>query len=334
MAGYGAMVGIAAFAAVILAAPCHSLWLFAGGTFCIGFGAGLFGHGTLTATMRLAPPGQAGLALGAWGAVQATAAGLAIALGGILRDSVTHLVPPGIFGPARGYDFVYSLEVALLCVTLLTMTPLLRRAGQAAIPPNTHKRQNAKGISMRLSRLYNNAEDAAGAVKELRDAGFGADSITLVTSESGYISAETMRDRGIIRAHAENCAAAVKAGGALVIINPVLGLGQLATDLLLRPRAADTGPSSVQHEGEPWDPAAPFSSAFFMPVKLDRPAPLSHVANIPTLTKPGWHVSDLFGLKMLTHNPAPLSSAINAKTKSDNPAPLSSLLRLPLLLRK
>jgi BCD family chlorophyll transporter-like MFS transporter len=32
---------------------------------------------------------QSGLALGAWGAVQATAAGLAIALGGFIRDGVS-----------------------------------------------------------------------------------------------------------------------------------------------------------------------------------------------------------------------------------------------------
>ena len=78
MACYGALVGIPAFAAVIIAAPLSSALLFGGGTFLIGFGAGLFGHGTLTATMNLAPPDQTGLALGAWGAVQASAAGLAI----------------------------------------------------------------------------------------------------------------------------------------------------------------------------------------------------------------------------------------------------------------
>ena len=95
----------------------------------IGFGAGLFGHGTLTATMNLAPRNQTGLALGAWGAVQASAAGLAIALGGILRDVVNTLVPHGRLGSATGYDFVYSLEMLLLFVTLVTMIPLIRRVG-------------------------------------------------------------------------------------------------------------------------------------------------------------------------------------------------------------
>src|SRR5208337_1973729 len=82
MALYGALVGVPAFVSVILAAPFGSTALFVIGTSLIGFGAGLFGHGTLTATMSLAPKNQTGLALGAWGAVQATAAGASIALGG------------------------------------------------------------------------------------------------------------------------------------------------------------------------------------------------------------------------------------------------------------
>ena len=130
MAGYGALAGIPAFAAVILAAPCSSALLFGAGTLVIGFGAGLFGHGTLTATMNLAPSSQRGLALGAWGAVQASAAGLAIALGGVLRDAVAGLA--GSLDPARGYDAVYSLEIALLLATLTVLLPLLRRARATA----------------------------------------------------------------------------------------------------------------------------------------------------------------------------------------------------------
>jgi MFS transporter, BCD family, chlorophyll transporter len=127
MASYGALAGIPAFCLVILAAPAASPMLFALGTLLIGFGTGLFGHGTLTATMNLAPPDQAGLALGAWGAVQATAAGLAIALGGIIRDLVTAVAPQNSFGTATGYIAVYAIEVVLLFATLLAMAPLIRR---------------------------------------------------------------------------------------------------------------------------------------------------------------------------------------------------------------
>ena len=120
MACGGVWVGIPAFLAVLVSAPQASLLLFALGTLLIGFGAGLFGHGTLTATMNHAPPGQAGLALGAWGAVQATAAGLAMGLGGIIRDLMALVVDSG-----TAYAFVYSLEVVLLLITLYAMYPLV-----------------------------------------------------------------------------------------------------------------------------------------------------------------------------------------------------------------
>ncbi len=132
MASYGALIGLPAFLSVILAAPMNSPLLFGLGTMMIGFGAGLFGHGTLTATMNLAPKNQAGLALGAWGAVQASAAGLAIALGGIIRDVVAGSVASTEFGAAIAYDAVYSLEIIMLLATLITMLPLMRRVGAFA----------------------------------------------------------------------------------------------------------------------------------------------------------------------------------------------------------
>ena len=138
MAMWGTLVGLPAFAAVIIAAPAQSMLLFGVGTALIGFGAGLFGHGTLTATMRSATDDQTGLALGAWGAVQATAAGVAVALGGIIRD-VIHAVFPQ-FQPEQGvgYVTVYSLELVLLVATLVTMIPLLRRARATVAPSLVH----------------------------------------------------------------------------------------------------------------------------------------------------------------------------------------------------
>lgn len=120
MACGGVWFGIPAFLAVIVSASLQSPALFGLGTFMIGLGAGMFGHGTLTATMNQAPRDQAGLALGAWGAVQATCAGLAMAFGGVLRDSVASWSDS-----ATGYATVYTLEVLLLCTTLAVMLPLL-----------------------------------------------------------------------------------------------------------------------------------------------------------------------------------------------------------------
>jgi BCD family chlorophyll transporter-like MFS transporter len=128
MAAMGALVGVAAFVAVLLAAPLSLPWLFIAGVMAVGFGGGLFGHGTLTATMNHAPPHQAGLALGAWGAVQASAAGLGIAIGAPIRD-LAALSPAlgAALGPAAVYTLVFGLEIVLLVVAIAAMIPLLRR---------------------------------------------------------------------------------------------------------------------------------------------------------------------------------------------------------------
>jgi BCD family chlorophyll transporter-like MFS transporter len=127
----GAVVGLPAFALVIIAAPVGMPGLFLLGNFLIGFGGALFGHGTLTATMNRAPKAQAGLALGAWGAVQATGAGLGVALSGTIRDLVnaalgTNEVIWGLAGAASGYVAVYVLEISLLLVAIGASVPLIR----------------------------------------------------------------------------------------------------------------------------------------------------------------------------------------------------------------
>jgi MFS transporter, BCD family, chlorophyll transporter len=122
----GAACGIPAFGLVILSANLGSAGLFYGATLLAGFGAGLFSHGTLTATMRAAPRDQIGLALGAWGAVQTTAAGMAIAVGGVIRDTIAAETGAGI-GSALPYVPVFSLEIALLVLALALSVQLLRQ---------------------------------------------------------------------------------------------------------------------------------------------------------------------------------------------------------------
>jgi BCD family chlorophyll transporter-like MFS transporter len=121
MACWGAWLGLPAFLCVIAAAPMGSIAVFIAGVFLIGLGGGLFAHGTLTATMQMATPEQTGLALGAWGAVQATAAGLAMAAGGLLRQ-----VLDGPLSTTAAYASVYGLEALMLGLTLLAMAPLVR----------------------------------------------------------------------------------------------------------------------------------------------------------------------------------------------------------------
>lgn len=133
VAAMGALAGLPAFAAVALAAPMESALLFRAGTLLIGFGAGLFSVGTLTAAMNRDERGNNGLALGAWGAVQATAAGIGVASGGVLRDVAGAVADAGAFGPAAegpatGYGIVYTIEIVLLFATLAAIGRLVRGA--------------------------------------------------------------------------------------------------------------------------------------------------------------------------------------------------------------
>lgn len=131
VANIGALIGIPAFFAIIATLYVSSIELFVVATLFLGLGAGLFGHGTLTATMRAAPKDQVGLALGTWGAVQATAAGLAIAIGGIMRDLITNWSAAGQVNPGSAYLPVFIFEIVLLALACLVLVPMMRKRGQA-----------------------------------------------------------------------------------------------------------------------------------------------------------------------------------------------------------
>ncbi|CAN5866772.1 BCD family MFS transporter [soil metagenome] len=131
LAAIGVLLGILAFAAVIFADPLGSPLVFRLGSMMIGFGGGLFSVATLTAAMNLETGAMSGIALGAWGAVQASATGLAIGLGGAIRDGVSYLAAngtlgPAVSGPSIGYSVVYYLEIVLLFGTLMAIGPLVR----------------------------------------------------------------------------------------------------------------------------------------------------------------------------------------------------------------
>jgi MFS transporter, BCD family, chlorophyll transporter len=132
LSALGALVGVVAFVGVIFAYPMASALLFRIGAVLIGFGGGLFAVGSLTAAMALDNQEHNGLALGAWGAVQATATGLAMASGGAIRDLFSSLAAQGalgpvLTGPAVGYSIVYHIEIVLLFATLVAIGPLVSR---------------------------------------------------------------------------------------------------------------------------------------------------------------------------------------------------------------
>ncbi len=130
LAGAGLVVGINAFLLVLFAGPFSAPLMLYAGSLGIGVGLGLFSVGTLMEAMSLAKTETAGLALGAWGAVQATCAGLGIAVGGLMRDGVAALLQSGepattMAMRATGYGVVYIFEIALLLIGLVAIGPLV-----------------------------------------------------------------------------------------------------------------------------------------------------------------------------------------------------------------
>jgi BCD family chlorophyll transporter-like MFS transporter len=142
LASLGILAGIMAFAAVIFSPVLDMVSLFQTGAFFIGLGGGLFSVGMLTAAMDLASSGagtMSGFALGAWGGVQATAAGIGVGVSGMLRDAVSGLADDGAAdaasSSATGYITVYQIEIVLLFATLAVIGPLVRSGKRTTRQP-------------------------------------------------------------------------------------------------------------------------------------------------------------------------------------------------------
>ncbi|MEM1103485.1 MAG: BCD family MFS transporter [Pseudomonadota bacterium] len=139
LAAYGALLGLPGFAFVALAAPLEAPLLLRTGAFTLGLGNGVFAVATLTAIMGFDQGERNGLALGAWGAVQATTAGVAMAVSGPLRDGLAAVAASGWMGPglapaAAGYLGVFHLEIFLILAALAAIGPLARSTDARRAP--------------------------------------------------------------------------------------------------------------------------------------------------------------------------------------------------------
>jgi len=152
LAAHGLTIGLAAFSLVVFSAPLTSTLLLVAGVALIGFGGGLFAHGTLTAAMNATRGTDSGIALGAWGSVQATAAGSAIAIGSILRDAVSTTAVSGELGtaladPTTGYTVVFHIELALMFAALVAVGPLVRPSMAPREDPSDTQRQPSSQLA-------------------------------------------------------------------------------------------------------------------------------------------------------------------------------------------
>jgi MFS transporter, BCD family, chlorophyll transporter len=151
IAALGCAIGVVSFAAVIFASPLQSSVMFASGTFLMGMGEGLFAVGTLTAAMGLRDATQHGIALGAWGAVYATAEGLSMAApaSSVTRWSGhrrrTHHGPAGRSERAVQRGLPYRDVVVVR--TLVALGPLVRLVRAGAIRAGEWEGLRAGGVA-------------------------------------------------------------------------------------------------------------------------------------------------------------------------------------------
>ncbi len=144
----GMLIGVVAFAFILMAGPIRSPFLLQLGSGLLGLGGGFFLVGTLTAAMDLQDTEGNGLAMGAWGAVQASAMGLAVLGGGVIRDLTTGLAEagrlgPGVTGADAGYMVVFQLEMLALFLAMAVLGPLV--AGGRRI--STDSRRSRFGLA-------------------------------------------------------------------------------------------------------------------------------------------------------------------------------------------
>ncbi len=206
-----------------------------------------------------------------------------------------------------------------------------------------------------IVRMYETEQQARGAFDRLLAEGFPADTVFLVTPGSGgagasldAIAAAIMAGY-VLRSHARVYASGIARGRSMVIVRAGFGFSQAAIDIMAAFNPVDTGLCLPEEPSIAWDEGAPLSSALRLPVLWRKqPNPMSRFLGLPPLSRgrsvlspmfgelanPRFALSALFGLGLLSRNPAPLSSLLGLPTRSGKSGPWTTSFGLPLLSRK
>jgi len=180
-----------------------------------------------------------------------------------------------------------------------------------------------------IVRLYATAQQANDAIARVRANGLPGSQINLVgptsaASEDGLVSA--IAKGNVLLAHAKVYAKKVKAGHFLVSVSAPGGTGRLYAGTLDASGPSDSGIQET-FPGRVWEEAAPFSSAFGLPI-LSKPS-MYNFAGIEAVDRTGKTTSANWGLPEIASS----SLAIFGNPKmSRNPAPFSSLFHIPVIL--
>jgi hypothetical protein len=182
--------------------------------------------------------------------------------------------------------------------------------------------------------LYDSSQRAAEAVAALRHHGFFNDDISVIgpsTTHQGGSSEDPVADAiaaaYVLKREAKVYAQGVRKGGTLVVVRAPFGRGGMATMLLNNAGPIDSGVETVSDRPTAYDPDAPLSSAFRLPVKVSCATPISAFLVLPVITR-SRTLCSLLGLPELADSKLWL---FGEPALSGNPTPLSSKLGLPLL---
>ncbi len=188
--------------------------------------------------------------------------------------------------------------------------------------------------------IYESEDAARNAADKLTEAGFGENRVFLASQLAGREEAALRSAVGedyMPGSQIKACVRQLKQGRSLVSVRPAFGKAYEATEIM-----ASCG--AIERDTLP-------------PTAMRNPSPLSDALELPTLTEftpmtnlasSHWSLSKVFGIPLLSNNPAPLSSMFGMKLLkaethktssfgmpllSSNPAPLSSLFGMKLLTR-
>lgn len=119
IAFWGGATALAGFVVITISGLLSSQVIFYIGVVLLGIGTGLSTVSNLSLMLDMTTAGSVGLFIGAWGMANAFSRLIGSVLGGVLRDSATHLV----LNPVWGYLVVFIVEALFLLLSLW----LLRR---------------------------------------------------------------------------------------------------------------------------------------------------------------------------------------------------------------
>jgi hypothetical protein len=179
-----------------------------------------------------------------------------------------------------------------------------------------------------IVRMYASEQDAGRAYARLQACGLAPALINLVTpakagSEEAAVAA--IAAGLVLKADAKVYAKGILRGNSLVSVSAPFGTGRTYEALLDEFHPVDSGLSEPD-DGPVWDDAAPFSSAFGLPV-LSAPSRYSFLG-LPALSRSACTTSSALGLPELS---SPDFALFGTPQLSRNPAPFSGIFNLPVI---